>query len=220
MQTLVRHLLALGLLIGLIYLFSFGRDSLHALHRFNRAIADASYILLCLTLILGPLIKFVSRLRFLLPWRRELGIAFVVSAVIHVLIYASSFQWDLTRFFSEANRQGEAVMLENPFSIANWIGLIALVYALVLGSTSNDVAQKLLGKGWKFIQQQSYTLFVLVVLHAAIFLYLVFNPQAENGYFRPLFIIFGSLAVGLQAAGFILTVRQNARLRRRRANPS
>jgi sulfoxide reductase heme-binding subunit YedZ len=217
MQTFIRHLLALGLLIGLTYLFSIGRETLHALHLFNRAIADASYILLCLTLIIGPLVKFVSGLRFLLPWRRELGIAFTVSAVIHVLIYASSFQWNVLRFFAQTSRDSDPKLLENPFAISNWIGLIAIVYALVLGLTSNDVAQKMLGKGWKFIQQQSYTLFVLVLLHAAIFIYLVFNPNEAVGFFQPVFIGAGLLTIGFQTAGFTLTVWQRSRLRPRRA---
>ncbi len=217
MRTLFRHLLALGLLIGLTYLFMMGREELHALHFFNRAVADASYILLCLTLIIGPLVKIVSSLRFLLPWRRELGIAFVVSAVVHILIYASSFQWDVLRFFTETSRQGEVSLLENHFAISNWIGLIALLYALVLGLTSNDVAQKMLGKGWKFLQQQSYTLFVLVVVHVAIFIYLVFQPEVEIGFFKPVFIGAGLVTIGFQTAGFILTVWQRSRLRRRRA---
>lgn len=217
MITWIRHLLALALLIALTYLFSLGREGLHTLHFFNRNIADASYIMLCLTLIIGPLVKFVGPLRFLLPWRRELGIAFVVAAVLHVTIYAASFRWNVTRFFLENNRQGEAILLENPFSIANWIGLLAIAYALVLGLTSNDIAQKMLGKGWKFLQQQSYTLFVLVAIHTLIFLYLVFDPNEELGHFQEVFIWVSLATIVMQTAGYLLTVWQRARLRRRRS---
>jgi len=216
MVTLFRHILALALLIVLTQLFSIGREGLHPLHLFNRNVADASYILLCLTLSLGPLVKLVPPLRFLLPWRRELGIAFSVSAVVHVVIYTAHFQWDVFRFFTESSREGEAILLENPFSIANWVGVLALAYALVLTLTSNDIAQRLLGKGWKFLQQQSYTLFVLVAIHILIFLYLVFNPNLEMGHFRPVFIYATLTVIVMQTAGYLLTVWQRSRLRRRR----
>lgn len=216
MKTLLRHILALVLLVALIYFFSIGREGLEALHFFNRNVADASYILLCLTLAIGPLGKIIPRLRFLLPWRRELGIAFVVAAVVHIIIYLSHFQWDVFRFFTESNRQGEARLLENPFAISNWIGFLALLYAIILGLTSNDISQRMLGKGWKFLQQQSYTLFVLVLLHIAIFLYLVFNHEKVPGYFTPVFIVAGLATIGLQTAGYLMTVSQNYRLRRRR----
>lgn len=220
MLTWFRHLMALALLIGLVHFFSLGREELHPLHFFNRNVADASYILLCLTLILGPLVKFIPPLRFLLPWRRELGIAFTVSAVLHVTIYTASFQWDVLRFFSEANRQGEARLLENPFSIANWIGLLAILYAVVLALTSNDIAQQFLGRGWKFLQQQSYTLFVLVALHTLIFIYLIFNPGSEPGHFRPVFIWATAITIVMQTAGYFLTVWRRARVRRRRSAKS
>lgn len=215
MKTLLRHILALILLVVLIYLSSLGREELESLHFFNRTVADASYLLLCLTLVIGPLVKFVPRLRFLLPWRRELGIAFMVAAGVHVLIYTSHFRWDVLRFFSDTNQQGRVRLLENPFAISNWIGLLALLYAVILGLTSNDVSQRMLGKGWKFLQQQSYTLFVLVLFHIAIFLYLVLNPRREPGYFPPIFIVAGVITILLQTAGYLITVRRNYRLRRR-----
>lgn len=216
MRTILRHIAALALLIGLIYVFSIGREDLHTLHFFNRNVADASYLLLCLTLTIGPLVKFVPPLRFILPWRRELGIAFTVSAVLHIAIYAAGFNWDVTRFFSQVNDQGNSIMLENPFAISNWIGLLAITYAVILALTSNDIAQGFLGKGWKFLQQQSYTLFVLVAIHILIFLYMVFNPNNEPGYFRPIFIWASAVTIVMQSAGYLLTVWQRSRLRRRR----
>ncbi|NIP26921.1 MAG: hypothetical protein GWO38_24670, partial [Phycisphaerae bacterium] len=116
MRTIIRHLLALAVLFGLTQLFSIGREGMHPLHLFNRNVADASYILLCMTLILGPLVKIVPPLRFLLPWRRELGIAFVVAALLHVTIYTAHFRWDVFRFFTETSQQGDATLLDNAFS--------------------------------------------------------------------------------------------------------
>lgn len=216
MRTIIRHILALALLIGLINLFSIGREGLHTLHFFNRNVADASYILLCLTLTIGPLVKFVPPLRFILPWRRELGIAFAVAALMHVAVYTARFGWDFTRFFTETSEQGQTSFLDNPFAISNWVGLLALLYAVVLALTSNDIAQKSLGKGWKFLQQQSYTLFVLVGIHILIFLYMVFKPNTEPGHFNPAFIVASAVTIVMQSAGYLLTVWQRSRLRRKR----
>ncbi len=216
MRTIIRHLLALAVLFGLTQLFSIGREGMHPLHLFNRNVADASYILLCMTLILGPLVKIVPPLRFLLPWRRELGIAFVVAALLHVTIYTAHFRWDVFRFFTETSQQGDATLLDNAFSISNWLGLLALSYAVVLAITSNDIAQNILGRGWKFLQQQSYTLFVLVAVHTLIYLYLVFNPNNTPGYFRQVFLVASGVTIFMQVSGYLLTVWQRSRIRRRR----
>jgi DMSO/TMAO reductase YedYZ heme-binding membrane subunit len=216
MQTIFRHVLALATLIGLIYLSSIDREGLHTLHFFNRNVADASYILLCMTLTIGPLVKIVPPLRFLLPWRRELVIAFTVSAGVHVAIYAAGFGWNVTRFFAERNPQGESVLLETPFAISNWVGLLALIYAFILALTSNDIAQGVLGKGWKFLQQQSYTLFVLVGIHTLIFLFMVFNPDSEFGHFKSVFILASAVTIVMQSSGYLLTVWQRSQIRRKR----
>lgn len=216
MRTLIRHVFALALLIGITVVFLFLRSDVHALHRFNRSVADASYLLLCLTLILGPLVKMVPRLRFLLPWRRELGIAFTVSALVHVVIYARSFNWSLLRFFAESNQNGGTRLLENAFAISNIIGVIALLYALVLFVTSNDFAQNILGKGWKFLQQQSYTLFVLVILHFALFIYMVTDGESADPFVKPVFLAGGILTIFFQLSGYFLTVWQRSRQRRRK----
>lgn len=216
MRTFIRHLLALGLLTGLCFLFVWGRSAIHPLHRFNRAAADASYLLLCLTLIIGPLVKIVPSLRFLLPWRRELGIAFTVAAVLHVIVYSSRYDFAVLRFFSEVTGEGETRLLEDAFGIANIIGLVALLYAAVLFITSNDIAQGILGRGWKFLQQQSYTLFVLVLLHVALFLYMVIKAEPPTAFVRKIFVGAGLVTIGFQLTGYFLTVWQRSQLRRGR----
>lgn len=210
MKTWFRHLTAILLLAALSWLFASGREDLHPVHLWNRRIADAAFVLLCLTLFIGPAGRFVPALNVFLPWRRELGIAFAVGAGLHVLIYVRGVEWDWLRFFARAEG-GETVLLQNAYAAANWIGLIALLYGLVLAVTSNNLSQRLLGRGWKFLQQQSYTLFMLTVLHAGVLLYLAI--ETGYGIFRPVFWGLTLLTIFLQVAGYIRAVRGQARQR-------
>jgi len=89
------------------------------------------------------------------------------------------------------------------WAAANWVGLFALGYGVVLAATSNDFSQRLLGRGWKFTQRQTYTLFVLTWLHTAAFL-------LDLDRFPPAFTwfwMFTIVAVVTQMSGFIHTVR-------------
>ena len=168
----------------------------------NKVLADTSLILLCLILMLGPVARFVPRMRRLVPWGRELGIGMFVTAGLHVLILFEG-SWDQIRvsfgadgFFSD----------ESFWGAANWVGLVALAYALVLAATSNDFSQRRLGRGWKFVQRQAYTLFVLVWLHTAGWL-LFSLPHSPT--FIPWFWTFTAAAVVAQFAGFVHTVRSS-----------
>lgn len=71
-------------------------------------------------------------------------------------------------------------------------------------ATSNDFSQRTLGRGWKFLQRQTYTLFVLTWLHTAGFLLVT-----ETGRFEPVlrFLTSTVLAVVAQFSGFVHTVR-------------
>ena len=47
----IRHALMVLLLGGLTWIFSAGRVQMHPVHRWNRAFADAAFMMLCLTLV-------------------------------------------------------------------------------------------------------------------------------------------------------------------------
>jgi len=209
-RTLLRHLAVIGVMILLVLLFRWRRD-INGVHLWNRAFADASVVLLSITLIIGPVVRLVPGVGPLLPWRREFGIWCTLAAVMHVAIYASSFKFDLKRFFGGSLGQ-TFHWLDNPWAIGNWIGTVALVYAVVIAATSNDVFERYLGRGWKHLQQQSYTLFILTAIHTAIFLYAA--ATFGKGIFTAFFWIALVLVPGIQFAGYVATVRRH-RLRRR-----
>lgn len=166
----------------------------------NKVLADTSLILLCLILMLGPVARFVPRMRKLVPWGRELGIGMFVTAGLHVVIFLDG-SWVLVKgSFGADGVFGK----ESFWDAANWVGLVALAYALVLAATSNDFSRRRLGRGWKFLQRQAYTLFVLAWLHAAGWLLGSF-PHSPT--FIPWFWTFTTAAVVAQFAGFVHTVR-------------
>ena len=73
-----------------------------------------------------------------------------------------------------------------------------------MAAISNDFSQRRLGRGWKFLQRQAYTLFVLAWLHTAGWLLPSF-PHSPT--FIPWFWAFTMVAVVAQFAGFVHTVR-------------
>ncbi len=203
-----RHLAVAALSLALVGAFAAAKGPMHPVHLWNRAWADAALVLLALTLGLGPLARLWPRaFARWLPWRRELGVWFALGALVHVAVYAQAFDGDWLRFVRRGT-DADPVWLRTPFAVANWVGALALVYAAALAATSNDRAVRWLGRGWKFLQRQSYTLFVLTALHAAVFALLVYpSPGADVGLNAALWGA-GALALALQLAGFVRTVGQ------------
>lgn len=197
LKTWYRHPLTVLLLAGVTELFTLGRLDLPSVHLWNRALADSAFVLLCITLIIGPAVRFVRQLGPLLAWRRPLGIWSTIGAGLHVAIYLQgAYDWNLFKFFAGNN---------HAFVVANYVGAAALLYAVILALTSNDLFQRLLrGGAWKLLQQQSYTLFALTVLHAGAFLYVL--TQLGFGIFP--YVYWAGLAstTGMQLAGYVRTV--------------
>jgi sulfoxide reductase heme-binding subunit YedZ len=206
-----RHVAAVAVVLVLILVFwlratTSGYDVQHIS---NVVMADTSFVLLCLVLMLGPGARFVPRLRRLVPWGRELGIGMFVTASLHVVLLIDGYLGPGQTLFSFRNLRESFfgpygyIAADDLWTAANWVGLFALGYALVLAGTSNDFSQRLLGRGWKFTQRQTYTLFVLVWLHTAVFL-------VDLDRFPPAltwFWVFTILVVVAQMSGFVHTVR-------------
>ncbi|MCB1120678.1 MAG: ferric reductase-like transmembrane domain-containing protein [Verrucomicrobiae bacterium] len=182
--------------------FYWTKEGLPAGHQINRSWADASMVFLFLTLMVGPLARLWPRCRVLIPWRRDLGLWFAITAVIHIGLLAELRSWNVLRFF--VNEEGE--LLKAASHASNWAGLLALVILLVLAMTSNQFSERLLGgSGWKFLQQQVYGLFLLSCLHTFIFVYQVDGRQSV-----PFKWVFwgGVLLVALfQVWGFVRTIQ-------------
>lgn len=97
---LVRHLSVAALALALALPFWFGRLNWDPEMRLWRAVGDSSLLLLTLTLAIGPLSRFWSAAKRLIPWRRELGIWYGLLALAHTLLVFNGWvRWDVMRFF-------------------------------------------------------------------------------------------------------------------------
>ncbi|WP_245744695.1 ferric reductase-like transmembrane domain-containing protein [Aliiroseovarius sediminilitoris] len=214
MVVIVLSVLGTGLLL-------YSRAEWSAMHRWNRAVGDMSIVLVALAMAIGP----VSRLwrgsvRFL-PYRRELGIYAILLALAHAAIIL--FGWvtlDLMRLFGFEFHPGlqRYVMVNHGFALANLIGLLALLYGIILAVTSNDYSQRRLGNNvWKFIQQGTYILWWLTVLHTAYFLFLHFldyhRQTPDPNWAQWPFVALVASVVALQFAASTATWRKS-RLKR------
>lgn len=206
-QCFKQHLV-IGISSYLLYLlFYYSKSGLPHIHQINRSWADTSVVLLFITLMIGPIVRISPKFKYLIPWRRDFGLWFALTAVLHIGLLAHiNLHWHLFRFFMDE----QGVLLKGAAHASNWAGLIALMETIVLAITSNRISEKFLGKSaWKYIQQTTYTVFWLVVLHTFIFVYLL---DKRNAFLFLCFFWAGIFSViCLQIWGFLITIKMNRR---------
>jgi sulfoxide reductase heme-binding subunit YedZ len=216
-----RHLLVGAVAVLLAVPFWYGRLDWDPEMRLWRAIGDSSALLLFATMSIGPLSRLWSRAARLVPWRRETGIWFGVTAFVHTaLVWDGWARWDWMRLlgYEFVPQLGRLARLEPGFGLANLVGLVAVVLTLFLVATSSNWAIVRLGAAaWKWLQYGSYTVFYLVVLHSLYFLFMHYTvsfhrqmPDDPN-WFRYPFLTLSLLVLLLQGAAFAVTVRRRAR---------
>lgn len=102
----------------------------------------------------------VTPARSILRWnkiigvRRMLGLATLAYALAHLVLYAASLNWDLTKVGSE-------IVLRFYLTI----GAIALVGLIALGVTSTDGAIRRMGRNWRRLHWLVYSIGVLGLWH-------------------------------------------------------
>lgn len=214
---LARNLVIGGVTLLLFFMFLETRTGWDPMHGQNRALADASVVLLVATLAVGPLARLWPPAARLVPWRRELGNWSVYAALGHVWVVFSGWALlDPLKLFVSFNVFKRDWALDQGFALSNLLGLVALAYGLVLLATSNEASVRLLGgAGWKFVQQGVYVLYALVVLHTAYFLYFHFvsfhRPVPPPNWAQGPFLLLVVLLLALQTAAFVATVRRRTR---------
>lgn len=182
--------------------------------RLWKAVGDAAFVLLLITLSLGPSARIARPATRLLPWRRQFGIWFALVAALHgVLVIHGWARWSLRRFlgYEQIPQLGREVRLEPGFGLANLIGVTALLIALVLAATSSDWALRRLGApAWKWLHHSALFVFYLSLLHAGYFLFLHYTASFHKqvpppDWFRWPFAALGTALLLLQATAFIKT---------------
>src|SRR5687768_10365856 len=152
LATVVRYAVAALLGAVLTWPFYLRADTIPSpmhptLNSINVGLAYASLVLLGLTLAIGPLARLdARRLGRMVPLRREMGVVGGLLALAHVVVSAKvhlEWRW-LQFFFTYAGDRRLGVDLE-PYGIASWLGLVAIILLMPLLLTSNDWAERFLG---------------------------------------------------------------------------
>ncbi len=189
--------------------------------RLWKAVGDAGFVLLLITLGLGPMARIARPVSRLLPWRRQFGIWFAIVAALHgVLVVHGWARWSLRRFlgYEEIPELGREVRLEPGFGLANLVGVTALLFALVLAATSSDRALRRLGApAWKWLHHSALFVFYLSLLHAGYFLFLHYTVSFHKqvpppDWFRFPFVALGAGLLVLQGAAFVKTAARPNRV--------
>jgi len=164
----------------------------------NRAVAGVAFILLLLTLIIGPIMRIwrptMEALPWNLPWswRGELGIWFMVLSIGHVALVLRDRQWDITGYL-----QG--------MRLADMVGLAALFIALVLTVTSFGKIIKYLGvASWRWLHSFTYVVFYLVGAHVINHAFL--RPDRPEDWLHWLYPTLMIVVIILQVSAFWKTV--------------
>lgn len=164
----------------------------------GRAVAGTAFILLFLTLIIGPIVKlwhpFLEVLPWDLPWswRGELGIWFAIVSTVHMLLVFHGNQWDVIGYISGMR-------------LSTLAGFIALFLTFILAITSFYKIIKFLGlSSWKWLQSFAYVIFYLVGLHTINHAFL--RPGRPQDWLHWSYLIMIIVVILLQSAAFVKTV--------------
>lgn len=193
----LKHVIAGIFTLALVSVFHFLFET-----PWSASFGRASFILLFLILIIGPIMKLKkpanSSSPFIAPWswRSELGIWFALTSLTHFIIVLAD------RPFPSLIKIGGG-----GFSLANLLGLVALFWALLLAATSFRKVIVFIGtEAWKWLHSLAYVIFYLVSAH---FIYF----QFFSAYWGEVSPNFGYIAVAmtitiivLQLIAFIMTI--------------
>lgn len=180
--------LASGGLAVLLYLLGY---------RYQVVAAAVPFILLFLTVVIGPVQVLWPRLRkrfkgtTLNTWRSEIGIWFVIWSLIHVGLVVDV--------------RGVDVLWGSPWAFG---ATIALILAVILLFTSNNRVYRYLGpKAWKWHQSHAtYLIFYMLAPHIWHRAYLIPGfPSQEPLHWMYLAML--AIVIVLHIGGFVKVVR-------------
>ncbi len=215
----IRHLAVAGASAAIGWIFWLTRPNWVAEMRLWKAAGDTAYVLLLISLAIGPVATLWPPARRCLRWRRQIGIWFAIVASLHGFLILNGWaRWGLRRFlgYEFIPQLGREARLEPGFGLANLIGVVALVLALILAATSSDRALRFLGRpAWSWLHRLAQTVLVLSLLHGSYFLFMHFTESFHKvppglDWFRIPFLLAGLTVVALEIAAFGRTVATDA----------
>lgn len=116
-----------------------------------------SITLLSITLMVGPLSKYIKLFNHLKVHRKFWGITSFFVALAHFgLVVYKYYHWDFVATLS----------LSNPKAAPVWAGMVAIILLFLITVTSNKKSVELMGaKRWKLLQTMSYLALAFVLIH-------------------------------------------------------
>lgn len=191
MEQLVMYGLPLWGFITLFFFYGYGEISLVM---FNKIAGLLGLGLIAASLLIGPISFFLPYFDRLKIYRKYLGVAGFLIALVHAGIsYSIKFHSDASFMFSP----------NNPYLLGVWAGLLGIGIFALMTLTSNNKAVKSLGfKKWKIIQSAGYIGLLAVMLHFILM-------ETNKGVFvirRPLgrvIFIFGFFVILLRFVVFL-----------------
>lgn len=169
---------------------------------FGRFLGLAAFLLLCVSLLIGPLsVIWPRRFALLIEPRRAVGLSAFVFLGLHSL-----FQFVLIFGFSL-----DMVLADLRF----WIAIPAVVIFGAMALTSSDSMVRRLGNVlWKNLHRLTYLAFVLVFVHFLLNATGLFVPAKNSVVFVNLaelsLVVLGVVTVLFQVAGFFAKRKQLA----------
>ncbi len=163
-QRTLTHLLLASVTLTGIYLTTLYAPHGEAAYIFTIGCGYVCLLLLCVTLVIGPLNLIRKRLNPVnIDLRRDIGIWAGINGCLHVTFaLIERNRGNVLGFFFRLDGRP----LANLTGLSNWIGLFATIILIALLLTSNALMlRKLKGKRWKKLQQLNYVLTTLVFLH-------------------------------------------------------
>ncbi len=170
------------------------------LARLSLSSAYVAVALLIVTLTIGPINALRGARRPVsIDSRRDVGIWCFVWSLLHTIV---GLQVHLRGRMSEYFFQpGDKPLMTRVrldiFGLANYSGLAAALFVVVLAAISNDWSLRWLGAGlWNRVQQMNYILFAVVIAHAI--LYQIIEKRSPPFAFAIGFL--AATAIALQVA--------------------
>ncbi len=152
--------------------------------RLWKAFGGGAFLLLWFTVFIGPAAKVWPWLSRLVTFRRETGVYFALVALVHgYLVLDGWVNWGLRelvgyQFFGDVNMWLRA---EPGFGLANLMGLLALLFAVILAATSFDRVVSFLGvSSWKWLHNFAYVIFYIIALHVIYFAFIHYTPSPQR----------------------------------------
>lgn len=182
--VLLRHLLIGIVASGLVYLVWSLNSTWSPDMQLWKAFGGGSFFLLWFAMFIGPAAKLWTPLVRFTSYRREVGIWFFLILLVHgYLILDGWVRWSVWEFlgYQYIPQLETYLRVESGFGLANLMGFVAFVFALVLAATSSDKAVSWLGvSSWKWLHMLSYVIFYLGALHVVYFAFIHYTPSLQR----------------------------------------